>query len=758
MKKKMGPVVRFGIRYKILVGFTSIFLILFITSLLTLVELKDSKHFYKKLSQKDLPTFTAVQSLKTGMEASLASLRGWMLMGQTNYKAERATAWQKIETDTATINTNSQLWQDSKLISQWKQINNLLGQLKIAQDKIERVANTNAENQPLSLLKTQGVPNYTKVLSLITRMIASEKQQTSGAKRKALLANMADFRAGIATGVSDMRLYVIEGHPDLIVLIQQKMKAATLAEKNIAQSMQTLTLAQRNAFIQLQPIKATLFTVMNNIINLRQKKDWNLANYLLVTTAAPIAENIQTLLGSLNVKSGGGLIPLLHQNIEHDMQELNKDLDLLTFTQWVALLLGMLLTLLITWVTSRSIVNPIQSAINIAKQIATGERELDITVVGRDETAVLLSALNEMHEGITDAESKLKYSEAKVQKLLEELESRIKEYRNFIAAVTKGDLTQTLQVSGDDDLAKLGEHLNQMTQGLTSITSQIITATNEMSTGLNQLESAATSQAASASEQASSVAEVSSVVEEIKATSQQTLEKASMLGDTAEKTHQEGERGQQAVVAMSSSMQNLEQKIGQIADTILSLSEQTQQIGEITGAVSDIAKQSKMLALNASIEAAKAGEAGKGFAVVAGEVKELAEKSQSSTERVQKILQEIKQTAERAVMVTEEGTKSVQAGKEQANQTGGIVSALGSVIEQSSTASQQIVAAVRQETAGIEQVVVSIGEIDKVTNQFSSATEETKQASVNLATVLKGLKESISVYKLTNEKDSNGNG
>lgn len=83
-------------------------------------------------------------------------------------------------------------------------------------------------------------------------------------------------------------------------------------------------------------------------------------------------------------------------------------------------------------------------------------------------------------------------------------------------------------------------------------------------------------------------------------------------------------------------------KVNYIAKTILALSEQTQQIGEITEVVNGLAQQSKMLALNASIEAAKGGDAGKGFAVVADEVKDLAEQSQQSTAQVQNILLDIR--------------------------------------------------------------------------------------------------------------------
>lgn len=316
-----------------------------------------------------------------------------------------------------------------------------------------------------------------------------------------------------------------------------------------------------------------------------------------------------------------------------------------------------------------------------------------------------------------------------------------------------GKPTKIIKVATDVTARKQQDaELMGMTNRLQNIGQQIIADSNEISTGITELEATATSQADSASRQATSVNEISTTVEEIKATAQQTLEKAKQLGESASKTTEESEKGRSAIGLMSELMKVLQDKMAQISTTILSLNDRTHQISEITEAVADIAKQSKMLALNASIEAAKAGESGKGFAVVAGEVKELAEKSQLSTERVQQILQDIRQTAEHAVMATEDGTKSVQENIRQLKLTGDIITSLGNVIEESSLASLQIVSAVREETVAIEQVDMSIKEINKVTSLFSSATEQTKQAILGLGKVAQSLKNTSSTYKIRETK------
>jgi methyl-accepting chemotaxis protein len=168
----------------------------------------------------------------------------------------------------------------------------------------------------------------------------------------------------------------------------------------------------------------------------------------------------------------------------------------------------------------------------------------------------------------------------------------------------------------------------------------------------------------------------------------------------------------------------LRDKVEDIASTILALSEQTKQIGEITAVVNNIAQQSKMLALNASIEATKAGEAGKGFSVVAAEVRSLAEQSEESTGQIQKILLNIQNATDKAVMATEEGSKKAEEGVGLIESTGAVIGNLSEVIDEASVASQQIVAAVQQEAIGIDQASTGMVEINNVIQQFVSTSEQ----------------------------------
>ncbi|QFY44144.1 hypothetical protein F6R98_17135 [Candidatus Methylospira mobilis] len=332
-----------------------------------------------------------------------------------------------------------------------------------------------------------------------------------------------------------------------------------------------------------------------------------------------------------------------------------------------------------------------------------------------------------------------------------EYQRRVAGYSAFIEEVAHGDLRQRVKVDeggGSDELSLIGVNLNAMVESLAGMSKQSGEASNALMSTLVEMQSAINAQSAGAAQQAAAVNETTATLEQIKATSAQTLSKTQQLGETAERARREGDQGLQAVQQAITGMEAIRARVENIAQTILALSEQTQQIGEITGVVSSLAQQSKMLALNASIEAAKAGDAGKGFAVVAAEVKELAEQSQQSTAQVQKILQDIRHATDRAVMATEEGSKGVDAGVVLVQKSGEVMKQLGEVIREAALASQQIVAAVRQEAVGIDQVATAMSEINKVTAQFVAGTQQTKAASMKLDEMAGKLKISVGTYKV----------
>jgi methyl-accepting chemotaxis protein len=169
-----------------------------------------------------------------------------------------------------------------------------------------------------------------------------------------------------------------------------------------------------------------------------------------------------------------------------------------------------------------------------------------------------------------------------------------------------------------------------------------------------------------------------------------------------------------------------------IAESILRLSEQAQAIAEIIEAVNDVADQTKLLSLNAAIEASRAGEHGRGFSVVAGEIKALAEQSKKATVQVRQILGEIQKATNSAVMATEEGSRSVRDAIKTVNLAGATINSLADTIAEAAQSAAQISASVGQQSVGMAQIQGAMQNINQATHQNLASTKQAEQAAQDL--------------------------
>jgi methyl-accepting chemotaxis protein len=195
-------------------------------------------------------------------------------------------------------------------------------------------------------------------------------------------------------------------------------------------------------------------------------------------------------------------------------------------------------------------------------------------------------------------------------------------------------------------------------------------------------------------------------------------------------------------------MQDLRGRVETIADQMLALSEQTQQIGEIIASVEDLADQSNLLAVNATIEASRAGEQGRGFAAVAHEVRSLAERSKAATVQVRTLLTDIQRATNAAVLATEQGTRGADEGARLVEQAGITIRQLDETIRHSAEAAQQIAASVGQQGAGMDQIAVAMASINHSTLETDAGTRQLQKAAESLNVLALRLSGLLGRYKL----------
>jgi hypothetical protein len=269
-------------------------------------------------------------------------------------------------------------------------------------------------------------------------------------------------------------------------------------------------------------------------------------------------------------------------------------------------------------------------------------------------------------------------------------------------------------------------------------------ATAGVSGSAAELLAVASQVAASAAQTAASANETTVTVEEVRQTAQLAHEKASSAAEGAQGAVHAIGSARTLTEEVTSSIERMHAQMDVVSEAIDQLSERAQTAGEIIASVNDLAEQSNLLSVNASIEAAKAGEHGKGFTVVAQEVKSLAEQSKQAVAQVRTMLGEIQKASQTAVQAAASGRESVEVGRQKSMEAGEVMQRVAEGAADDSQASIQVVASSQQQLAGMEQIAQAITSINEATAQAVSGTrqveKEVKQLQ-DLAMSLKGLVE-----------------
>ncbi len=176
-----------------------------------------------------------------------------------------------------------------------------------------------------------------------------------------------------------------------------------------------------------------------------------------------------------------------------------------------------------------------------------------------------------------------------------------------------------------------------------------------------------------------------------------------------------------------------------IVSHMLDLGKKSQQIGAVLDIVSELAEQTNILAINATIEATGAGETGKRFAVVADEIRKLADRVTGSTKEIRTLIDDVRSAVNTSVMTTETGSKAVDTGSRQFEEVASAFKQIADLVVTTTEAAREIELSTKQQSSAVEQVNVAITNAAQATKENEASSTQVLQTSAQLASLSRDL-------------------
>ncbi|HLD66811.1 MAG TPA: methyl-accepting chemotaxis protein [Pseudomonas sp.] len=314
--------------------------------------------------------------------------------------------------------------------------------------------------------------------------------------------------------------------------------------------------------------------------------------------------------------------------------------------------------------------------------------------------------------------------------------------------VAAGDMTVSFKAQSRDELGELGQVFNETVIKIHDLIERVGQTVVEVERQAERVELVSGQSNQAVAGQLGQIDQVATAMNEMSATAQEVARSAAAAVGSAQSVNLETVNGRALVESQVGSIQRLAGEIDESVRVINQLAADSASISQVLDVIKGIAEQTNLLALNAAIEAARAGEQGRGFAVVADEVRNLAKRTQQSTEQIEQMIAKLHGGVSAAVKTMNvshqmaDGTVSESSKVQQALEN--ILGAVGMIVDQN----QQIAAAAEEQTAVAHDIDQNIVEINRAGERTAEGASETEQASRELSGLVAQLKQLIGAFRV----------
>lgn len=315
-------------------------------------------------------------------------------------------------------------------------------------------------------------------------------------------------------------------------------------------------------------------------------------------------------------------------------------------------------------------------------------------------------------------------------------------------AVAAGDLTQDIEIEGNDEPARLLAALKTMQASLRSTIQGISDSSNQLASAAEELSAVTEDSTRGLHQQNHEIEQAATAVNEMTAAVDEVARNAVATSEASRESDTISQHGRKQVIKTVESIGLLAGDVTTTAAQVEQLAGQVRSISKVLDVIRSIAEQTNLLALNAAIEAARAGDAGRGFAVVADEVRALAHRTQQSTQEIEQMIGDVHQGTDKAVQAMQASNDRARGTLEVARTAGEALDEIAKAISQISERNLVIASASEEQAQVAREVDRNLINIRDLSLQSSAGANQTSAASQELASLAINLNELVARFRI----------
>ena len=312
----------------------------------------------------------------------------------------------------------------------------------------------------------------------------------------------------------------------------------------------------------------------------------------------------------------------------------------------------------------------------------------------------------------------------------------------------EGDLTQRIKIKGKDEVALLGKAFNYFISKIHGTVAQVADSTDELTEAANDMMQHVEKAERDIETQRSETEQVISSMSHMHSTVQSVAEHADSAAEVAKEADIQAKKGRDVVEHTINSIESLASEVQDASNVINGLEEGSKDIGTVLDVIKGIAEQTNLLALNAAIEAARAGEQGRGFAVVADEVRNLASRTQESTQEIQTMIERLQQGAHDAVQVMQSGTEKANQSVQKASEAGDALLDITQAVNKIATMNAEIVSVSEEQRRVTDNINNNMANISNVSDTTAQSSKELESSSSSLSDIASKLQTTLNQFQI----------